>query len=140
MTGSSHANGTETGYQLLLIEPSSVIRNIIVSVAKQLGLAQVHQTGNVAVANEWLGQRSFDGILLAIYEPGPVIETLQRIRSGAFRCDAQVPVVALVRPGDRRLDQQVSELDVMRVLPVPFRIREVIDVMRGMWPERRTAG
>lgn len=129
--------GAERGYQLLLVEPSSVIRNIIVSVAKQLELAQVHQTGHVPLANEWLGQRSFDGIVLAIYEPGPVIDTLQAIRSGALRCRPDVPVVALVRPGNKRLDQQVSELDVMRVLPVPFRIREVIDVMRAMWPQRQ---
>lgn len=129
-------NGPGRDHQLLLVEPSSVIRSIIVSVAKQLGLAHVHQTGNVAVANAWLEQRSFDGIILAIYEPGPVIETLQLIRSGALRCDPNVPVVALVRPGDKRLDRQVAELDVMRVLPVPFRIREVIDVMRAMWPAR----
>lgn len=129
-------NGPERDHQLLLVEPSSVIRSIIVSAAKQLGLAQVHQTGNVAVANEWLDQRSFDGILLAVYEPGPAIETLQMIRSGALRCDPNVAVVALVRPGDKRLDRQVAELDVMRVLPVPFRIREVIDIMRAMWPAR----
>lgn len=133
-------NGYERDHQLLLVEPSSVIRSIIVSVARQLGLAQVHQTGNVAVANEWLEQRSFDGILLAVYEPGPVIQTLQMIRSGALRCNADVPVVALVRPGDKRLDQQVAQLDVMHVLPVPFRIREVIDVMRAMWPERKLVG
>lgn len=126
----------ERGHQLLLVEPSSVIRNIIVSAAKQLQLAQVHQTGNLSLANEWLSNRSFDGIILSIYEPGPAIELLTLVRMGQFRCDPAVPVVALVSPGNKRLDQQISELDVMRTLPVPFRIREVIDVVRAMWPRR----
>ena len=129
-------SGVERGHQLLLVEPSSVIRNIIVSAAKQLDLAQVHQTGNLSLATEWLSNRSFDGIILSIYEPGPAIELLTLVRMGQFRCDAGVPVAALVSPGNKRLDQQVAELDVMRSLPVPFRIREVIDVMRAMWPRR----
>lgn len=129
-------SGFERGHQLLLVEPSSVIRNIIVSAAKQLELAQVHQTGNLALANEWLSHRSFDGIILSIYEPGPAIELLTLVRMGQFRCDPAIPVAALVSPGNKRLDEQVAALDVMRKLPVPFRIREVIDVMRAMWPRR----
>lgn len=124
----------ERGHQLLLVEPSSVIRNIITSAARQLELAQVHQTGNLALANQWLSQRSFDGIILSIYEPGPAIELLTLVRMGQFCCNPAVPVVALVSPGDKRIDRQVAELDVMRTLCVPFRIREVIDVIRVMWP------
>lgn len=124
----------ERGQQLLLIEPSSLIRGIIVSVAKQLSLAQVHQTGNLATANSWLVERSFDGILMSLDEPRPSLELLTLIRMGQFRCDAQVPVVALLPLGERRLAEQLAELDVKRTLSVPFRIREVVDAMRAMWP------
>ena len=51
----------ERGYQLLLVEPSSIVRGIIVSVARQLDLVQVHQTSQLATANAWLVERSFDG-------------------------------------------------------------------------------
>ncbi|WP_342130311.1 hypothetical protein [Hydrogenophaga sp. OTU3427] len=129
-------SANERGYQLLLVEPSSVVRSIIVSVAKQLDVVSVHQTGNLATANEWLIQRSFDGILLSVDQPGPAMDLLTLIRMGQFRSDQHVPVVALVSPGDKRLAQQLTELDVKRTLPVPFRIREVIDVMRAMLPGR----
>lgn len=124
----------ERGQQLLLIEPSSLVRGIIVSVAKQLSLAQVHQTGNLATANGWLTERSFDGILVSLDEPRASLELLTLIRMGQFRCDAQVPVVALLPGGERRLGEQLAELDVKRTLTVPFRIREVVDAMRAMWP------
>lgn len=127
-------SANERGYQLLLVEPSSVVRSIIVSVAKQLDVVSVHQTGNLATANEWLIQRSFDGILLSVDQPGPAMDLLTLIRMGQFRSDQHVPVVALVSPGDKRLAQQLTELDVKRTLSVPFRIREVIDVMRAMLP------
>lgn len=105
--------------------------------ANKLKLAQIHQSGNLALANPRLGQGSFDGIVLAIYEHDPVMDTLQAICSAALRYRVDVPVTTLVRPGETRPDQQVSELDVMRVPPVLFRILEVLDGMRAMWPRRQ---
>ena len=64
-------SSAERGHQLLLIEPSSVVRSIIVSVARQLDLAQVHQTSQLSTAQGWLTQRSFDGILMSIEDVDP---------------------------------------------------------------------
>lgn len=126
----------ERGYQLLLVEPSSIVRGIIVSVARQLDLVQVHQTSQLATANAWLVERSFDGIILSIEDPRASIELVTLIRMGQFRCDPQVPIVALVHPGERRVLEQLAELDVKRHLTLPFRIREVMSTMRAMWPGR----
>lgn len=126
----------QRGHQLLLVEPSSMVRGIIVSVARQLELAQVHQTGQLPMAHGWLTERSFDGILMSIEDHRASIELLTLIRMGQFRCDPNIPVVALVHPGEQRMLEQLAELNVTRTLPLPFRIREVVDIMRAMWPAR----
>jgi CheY-like chemotaxis protein len=134
---------TERGYQLLLVEPSSVVRSIIVSVVRQQGLAQVHQTSHFSTANDWLIARSFDGILMSVDDSSASMELLTLVRMGQFRCDPTIPVVALVYPEEQRLVKQLAGLDVKRILPLPFRINEVIDTMRAMratWSGRPSSG
>lgn len=133
-------NGTERGHQLLLVEPSSIVRSIIVSVIRQQGLAQVHQTSFFATANEWLVARSFDGILMSIDDVSASIELLTLVRMGTFRCNPDIPVVALVHPDERRLLRELTDLDVKRILPIPFRMSEVIDTVRAMLARRPSSG
>lgn len=122
----------ERGYQLLLVEPSSIVRSIVVSVVRQQGLAEVHQTSNFATANDWLNARSFDGILMSIDDSSASIELLTLVRMGTFRCDRNITVVALVYPEERRWVKELTDLDVKRVLPLPFRISEVINTVRAI--------
>lgn len=127
-------SSAERGHQLLLIEPSSVVRSIIASLARQLDLAQIHQTSQLSTAQGWLTQRSFDGILMSIEDPRASIELLTLIRMGQTQCPPNITVVALVHPGERRVIEQLAELDVKRTLSLPFRMREVVDVMLAMCP------
>lgn len=127
----------EQGYQLLLIEPSALVRGIVVSVARELQLAQVHQTGSLATAAQWLGERQMDGIFLALHDPGPALALLDRLRQRKLLCDADAPVVAMLPQGQDKLLDALRERDVKRVLPLPFRIREVIDAMYAIWPYAR---
>lgn len=131
---------TERGHQILLVEPNSVVRSIIVSVARQLELAQVHQTSQLPTANSWLIDRSFDGLLISFEKPRASMELLTLIRMGQFRSAANIPVVALVYPGERRIIDQLAELDVKRTLPIPFRIREVVDAIGAMRLVRSPSG
>lgn len=133
-------NGAERGHQLLLIEPSSIVRGIIVSAVRQHNLAQVHQTSFFNKANDWLVARSFDGILMSIDDASASMELLTLLRMGTFRCNPNVPVVALVHPEQRRLAKEWADLDVKRVLSIPFRISEVIDTVRAMWMSKPSVG
>lgn len=133
-------NGSESGYQLLLVEPSSIVRSIIVSAVRQQNLAQVHQTSFFNKANDWLVARSFDGILMFIDDASAGRELLTLVRMGTFRCNPNVPVVALVHPEQRRLAKEWSDLDVKRVLPIPFRVGEVIDTVRAMLRSKPSLG
>lgn len=133
-------NGSESGYQLLLVEPSSIVRSIIVSAVRQQNLAQVHQTSFFNKANDWLVARSFDGILMSIDDASAGRELLTLVRMGTFRCNPNVPVVALVHLEQRRLAKEWSDLDVKRVLPIPFRVGEVIDTVRAMLRSKPSVG
>lgn len=125
----------ERGHQLLLIEPSSMVRGIVVSVARELQLAHVHQTGSLATASQWLDTRRMDGIFLAMHEPAAALELLDRLRSQSLACDPGVPVVAMLPQGEDRWLEALRERAVRRVLPLPFRIREVIESMYALWPQ-----
>ncbi len=127
----------EHGYQLLLVEPSAMVRGIVVSVARELNLAQVHQTGSLATATQWLDTRQMDGVFVALHDPGPALHLLDQLRQRKLHCDPHVPVVAMLPQGQDKLLDALRERDVKRVLPLPFRIREVIDAMYGIWPHAR---
>lgn len=133
-------NGAERGYQLLLVEPSSIVRSIIVSAVRQQNLAQVHQTSFFTKANDWLVARSFDGILMSIDDASASMDLLTLVRMGAFRCRPNVPVVVLVHPEQRSLAKEWSNLDVKRALPIPFRVGEVIDTVRAMLLSKPSLG
>ena len=122
------------GHQLLLIEPSSMVRGIVVSVARELQLAQVHQTGSLSTATQWLGARHMDGIFMSLHDPAAALTLLDQLRSQSLLCAADVPVVAMLPQGDDRWLEPLRERAVRRVLPLPFRIREVIDAMYALWP------
>lgn len=126
--------------QLLLVEPSAMVRGIIVSVTRELQLAEVHQTGRLDAAEQWLERRRMDGIFLAMHEPAPALDFLRRVRDGETQHPGDVPVVAMVPHGQGDLLVRLTELRVSRLLSLPFRIREVIEAMHAIWPHTRGTG
>lgn len=124
------------GYQLLLIEPSAMVRGLIAKVMQDLGLAQVHQTSNWNTAHEWLKDLSVDAIIVSASEAEKAEELLTLVRMSQFRCDADVPVIAIVPDHDRVTREKLTELNVRQFLSIPFRIRDVADQLYRLWPVR----
>lgn len=77
---------------------------------------------------------------MSIDDASASMELLTLLRMGTFRCNPNVPVVALVHPEQRRLAKEWADLDVKRVLSIPFRISEVIDTVRAMWMSKPSVG
>lgn len=122
------------GYEVLMVEPSAMIRGVIVQVARELHIAQVHQTGNWAMAQRVLGERSVDCLILSMDEPSKAEELVNGVRSGAYLCPTDVPVIALVPAGIAKAGQTVERLGVAASLPVPFRIRDVFSTLGRVLP------
>jgi len=64
------------------------------------------------------------------------LDLLARLREGALRCDADMPVAAMARTVDAALVARLKELDVRRLLLQPFKLRDVIHTMEQLWPTK----
>lgn len=122
------------GYQLLLVEQSSMVRSLISQVTQELGLAQVHQTSNWKTAHQWMAQRRMDALIVSGDEPERAEELLTLVRMSQFLCSADVPVIGLVPHSDERTRARLQALNVERFISVPFKIREVVELLYGLWP------
>lgn len=144
MSGRLHGTSEQSGYQLLLIEPNSLVRNLIAQVMKDLGLAQVHQTSNWKTAHQWMAERSMDALIVTGDELQHTEELLTLVRMSQFRCSPDVQVIGLVATGDERTRTRLRALNVEQFINVPFKIREVVDALYALWPaalhERLTGG
>lgn len=122
------------GYQLLLVEPSSMIRGLISQVTKELGTIQVHQTGNWKTAHQWMADHPMDALILSGDEPQQAEELLTLLRMSQFCSQPDVAVIGLVSQNDQRTRSRLQALNVERFISVPFKIREVIEALCTLWP------
>jgi hypothetical protein len=120
--------------QVLLIEPDGLVRGTVASVCRDMQIARVRQAISIASAEEWLKAGLPHGMLISLAEGDAALDFLVRLRGGAFRCDADMPVAAMAHAGDAALVARLKELDVRRLLLQPFRLRDVIHTLERLWP------
>lgn len=120
--------------KVLLIEPDGLVRGTVASVCRDMHIARVRQTISIASAEEWLKTGTPQGMLISLAEGEAALAFLARLREGAYRCDANMPVAAMARSGDGALVARLKELDVRRLLLQPFKLRDVIHTLERLWP------
>lgn len=123
---------------VLLIEPDGLVRGTVASVCRDMQIARVRQEISIASAEQWLKTGMPQGLLISLTEGDLALDFLARLRDGAFRCDAALPVAAMVRSGDAKLVARLKELDVRRLLLQPFKLRDVIHTVNQLWPVQET--
>lgn len=123
---------------VLLIEPDGLIRSTVASVCRDMKIARVRQAISVASAEEWLMRNAADGVLISLAEGDAALDFLARLRGGAFRCDVDVPVAAMAQTCDSALVVRIKEMGVRRLLLQPFKVRDVIQTLDHLWPEKAT--
>lgn len=128
---------TISGYQILMVEPSAMIRNLVVQVARELRIAHVHQTGNWVTARRILGEQRMDCLILSADETARACELLQELRMCLFSTAHDIPVVGLLPNASRGTREALEALGVSTFLLVPFRIRDVFDALGALWPHLR---
>lgn len=121
--------------RVLLIEPNGLVRGTVSSVCRDLQIARVRQESSVASAELWLREGTLHGLLLSLAEGDAALDLLSRLREGAFRCDANLPVAAMATSVDAALAERLKTLEVRRLLLQPFKLREVILTLERLWPE-----
>lgn len=120
--------------QVLLIEPDGLVRSTVASVCRELELVRMHQATSLAMGEQWLQTWKADGLMLSLADPDAALDLLGRLRSGDFRCEANIPVAVMAPACDADMLKRMKELDVRRFLLQPFKLRDVIQTVEQLWP------
>ena len=118
-----------TGRTILLIEPESLMRRTVASVARELRLANIREMASVDSANRAVGDDRFDAILIALDDSGAALQLMEKVRSGESKCDKAIPMVVMTPRCDAGLVERLKELSVRRVLVKPFKVKGVLDAI-----------
>ena len=117
---------------ILLIEPDNLVRGTLAGVCRDLGLARVHQATSVAGATGWLGRRDLQGILVALDEEGAAMSMLAAVRAGQFACPSQLVLAVMSSTCTVETAKALKDLEVMRFLLQPFKLRDAIVTLEQM--------
>ena len=116
---------------ILLVEPSSLFGEIIVSASRQLNLCEVHLISSVRTARQRLDTHDFYGLILAIDDEMGAVPLLEDLRNASFAVvNPRVSVAVMTRSVDASLALKMKALDVRRVLIKPFKVRDVITTIQ----------
>lgn len=117
---------------LLLAEPIALMRRTVATVARELRLAEVHETSSISGADALLRKNSFDGLFIALDDDGGGVELIARLRAGIYLSAASIPVTVMTAACDRKMVIQLQELAVMRVLVKPFKLKDVLESIASL--------
>ena len=120
--------------RVLLFEQHFVMRRTIVSVARDLGVANVQEASTIDRARALLSTDTFDGIVLDCDDAGRTIDLLGELRHGKFNSPADAPVIVMAAELRRADEQQLEALTVTEVLRKPFKIGDLLNVIMAGGP------
>ena len=125
---------------LLLVDPHSLFRRTVAMVARQLQIAEVHESSSLEAAHRLLESQSMDGLLLDIGQGLDALALLQSVRAGALRCPARTPVALTAEACDLPTAQLYKELDVRRIMLKPFKVKTALEVIQDLAKPGATPG
>jgi CheY-like chemotaxis protein len=119
--------------QMLLVESEPLLRRTVALTARTLGIGNVHEAGNAAVAKRILREQVFQGAVISLdfghrqiatYD----LELLDQVRDGKTASSSAMPIAVMADSCDSALLQALRERNINRVILKPFRARVLIDV------------
>jgi len=115
--------------RVLLFEPHFVMRRTIVSVARDLAVAEVQDASTIDRARALLAGGAYEGVVLDIDDAARTIDLLGDIRLGRFGSRADAPVVVMAAELRRGEEEQLEALAVTQVLRKPFKIGDLLKIV-----------
>ncbi len=119
-------------FNLLLVEPQSLIRSTAASVARQLRLPHIDETSSVEGATQRLERSSYDGLLLSLNEQERALALLGRLRGGELATPAAVPVIVMSAGCSTELALRLKQHQVSRVVLTPFKVKTLIESIEAL--------
>lgn len=118
--------------RILLVEPDGLVRGTVVSVCRDLQLADVVQAGSCDLAMKLLVDDSLQAGIVSLSDCGSGLDLLTRLREGAFACPADIPVAMTASGIDAAQAGRLKELRIRRLLLKPFKIRDLVATVEAL--------
>lgn len=115
---------------LLLIEPDFMVRRTIAVVARDLDIADIHETSGSDAAASLLASAAYDGVLVCIDDHGYAL--IERLRAGSTLCGARTPVAVTMNTCGVQDVHRLRDLDVDQVLLRPFKVKALLQALQAL--------
>jgi DNA-binding NarL/FixJ family response regulator len=113
--------------RLLLVEPDSLVRRTVASVARSLSIADIREAGTYDTADLLLHSDAFDGLIIALTDDGRGIDLVEQLRAGEMESARDCPVVVMTGRCDESRVTALRALSVRRVILKPFKVKTVLE-------------
>jgi len=115
--------------RVLLFEQHFVMRRTIVTVARDLGVAEIQEASTIDRARVLLAtSAAFEAVVLDFDDGARTVDLLGELRHGKFNSRADAPVVVIAAELGRKEEDQLAALAVCEVLRKPFKIGDLLNV------------
>ncbi|CAH0224734.1 hypothetical protein SRABI118_02312 [Massilia sp. Bi118] len=126
---------TDHALHMLLVEPETLLRRTVSLTARSLGLGMVHEAASVEAARRLLGQRRFDGAVIAVEcvegegERRYDMTLVELIRQGLSLSDADMPIAIMADRATTELVKELQGRGIGRVILKPFRAKVLLEAI-----------
>jgi hypothetical protein len=114
---------------LLLVEPQFLLRRTVASVARDMRLANSREATTIEAAATLVALHAFDALFLSLDEEDAALELMSRVRNGATRCAADIPIAVTAATCATPLALRLKHLEVRRLVLRPFKVKGVLDAI-----------
>jgi DNA-binding NarL/FixJ family response regulator len=125
----------ENGLHMLLVEPETLLRRTVSLTARTLGLGLVHEAASVDSARRLLGQRSFDGAVIAVacveregrrcYD----MTLVEQVRDGLTASGRDMPIAIMADQATPELVKELQGRGINRLILKPFRAKVLLEAI-----------
>ncbi len=118
--------------QVLLVEPHSLFRRTLASIARQLEAVDVHETSSIDVGRVILETQHVDCLLLNIGEDMAGLAVLKALRAGQTLNPRELPTALLADAVRPDAIDELKALRPQRLMLMPFKVRTALEVIVGL--------
>ncbi len=118
--------------QLLLVEPQSLFRRTLATVARQIAAVDIIETSSHESAREVLEKRYIDGLMLNIGDGLDSLAMLQALRHGQTRNSRNLPVALMAEAVDPATIELFKSMHPQRIMLMPFKVKTALEVVTAL--------
>jgi DNA-binding NarL/FixJ family response regulator len=114
---------------VLLAEPDVLLRRAVVTVASDMGLANVHPAHDIHAAVPLMEAHAFDAIVIALDQGGEAIELLTLLRCGQYLSAPATPVAVISAASAAGHAERLASLGAHDIARASCTVRRVLDTI-----------